>query len=211
MKFSEYSKNHRFFDEMFELDGTVRPHCAALLDVLEKLPDDSIGGIQDWVETQFHNEGIVFTVYSHDQNREQIIPIDCLPRIMAANDWHTLESGADQRLRALNLFLEDIYNDAKIVADGVVPKDLIFDCPQYRKVMRGYSPPNRVWVAVCGTDILRTTEGFVVLEDNLRVPSGVSYMIANRKAIKACYRKLFRSCRVARNRELWRRTFQNTA
>ena len=128
--------------------------------------------------------------------RERIIPIDCLPRLLSSADWNLIEAGLTQRLNALNLFLQDIYNEARIVADGVIPTDLIRGCPQFRIDMRGFSPPHGVWVAICGTDIVRTNDGFLVLEDNLRVPSGVSYMIANRKVIKAGLRRLYRGARV---------------
>ena len=111
-------------------------------------------------------------------------------------DWRLIESGLTQRLTALNRFLEDVYNDAQIVADGVIPADVVRGCPQYRIEMRGFSPPHGVWVAICGTDIVRTNDGFHVLEDNLRVPSGVSYMIANRKVIKSGLRRIYRGARV---------------
>ena len=101
--------------------------------------------------------------------------------------------GLAQRIKALNLFLEDVYNEARIVDDGVIPVDVVRDCPQYRMEMRGLSVPHGTWVAICGTDLVRTNDGFRVLEDNLRVPSGVSYMIANRKAMKASLRRLYRS------------------
>jgi uncharacterized circularly permuted ATP-grasp superfamily protein len=107
-----------------------------------------------------------------------------------------LEAGLTQRVKALNLFLEDVYSEARIIGDGVIPVDVVRECPQYRIEMRGFSPPHGTWVAICGTDLARTNDGFLVLEDNLRVPSGVSYMIANRKAVKASLRRLYRSSRV---------------
>ena len=116
--------------------------------------------------------------------------------MLSGDDWQLIESGLTQRLTALNRFLEDVYKEARIVSDGVIPTDVVRGCPQYRIEMRGFSSPHGVWVAICGTDIVRTNDGFLVLEDNLRVPSGVSYMIANRKVIKAGLRRIYRSARV---------------
>ena len=144
----------------------------------------------------FSTEGITFTVYGDAEAEERIIPVDCIPRILAASDWQLLEAGLTQRLRALNQFLADIYNDARILNDGVIPSEMVHGCPQYRPQMRGFRAPHGTWVAICGTDLVRTNDGFRVLEDNLRVPSGVSYMIANRKAVKASFRRLYRSSNV---------------
>ena len=116
--------------------------------------------------------------------------------MLSGDDWQLIEFGLTQRLTALNRILEDVYKEARIVSDGVIPTDVVRGCPQYRIEMRGFSPPHGVWVAICGTDIVRTNDGFLVLEDNLRVPSGVSYMIANRKVIKAGLRRSYRSARV---------------
>ena len=130
------------------------------------------------------------------RRQEQIIPVDCIPRLIASEDWDAVSAGLAQRIRAINLFLDDIYNEGRILADGVVPRDLILNCPQFRSGLRGFRPRHGVWVAVCGTDLVRTNDGFVVLEDNLRVPSGVSYMVANRVATKSSFRRLYRACRV---------------
>ena len=108
----------------------------------------------------------------------------------------TLDAGLSQRIKALNYFLEDIYSEGRIIDDGVVPEDMVRGCPQYREEMRDFSPPHGTWVAVCGTDVVRVNDGFRVLEDNLRVPSGVSYMIANRKAAKITFPRLYRNSRV---------------
>ena len=144
----------------------------------------------------FENEGITFTVYWDSEADERIIPVDCVPRVMSNADWRRLETGLTQRVKALNLFLEDVYGKARIVRDGVIPEDVVRGCPQYRTEMRGFFAPHGTWIAICGTDLVRTNDGFRVLEDNLRVPSGVSYMLANRKAAKASLRRLYRSCRV---------------
>ena len=196
MNFEAYDLDPAIHDEMFLPDGTPREHCRALHDTLRRLPDYELHGIQERVTRSFSNEGITFTVYGDDEADERIIPIDCVPRILSGADWRLLEAGLTQRIGALNRFLDDVYGEARIVADGVVPADLVRGCPQYRVEMRGVPVPHGTWVAVCGTDLVRTNDGFQVLEDNLRVPSGVSYMIANRKVVKRSLRRLYRSCRV---------------
>lgn len=196
MHFDAYDLNAAIYDEMFLPDGTAREHCRELYDTLCRLSDEELGAIQERVTHSFSTEGITFTVYGDDEADERIIPIDCVPRLLSAAEWRHLESGLTQRIGALNRFLEDVYGEARIVADGVIPADVVRGCPQYRLEMRGVSVPHGTWVAVCGTDIVRTHDGFLVLEDNLRVPSGVSYMIANRKVVKTSLRRLYRSCRV---------------
>ena len=197
MHFDAYDLNAAIYDEMFLPDGTPREHCRELYDTLCRLSDEELGAIQERVTHSFSTEGITFTVYGDDEADERIIPIDCVPRLLSAAEWQHLESGLTQRIAALNRFLEDVYGEASIIADGVIPADVVRGCPQYRIEMRGVSVPHGTWVAVCGTDLVRTQDdGFVVLEDNLRVPSGVSYMIANRKVVKTSLRRLYRSCRV---------------
>ena len=197
MHFDAYDLNAAIYDEMFLPDGTPREHCRELYDTLCRLSDEELSAIQERVTHSFSTEGITFTVYGDDEADERIIPIDCVPRLLSAAEWRHLESGLTQRISALNRFLEDVYGEARIIADGVIPADAVRGCPQYRIEMRGVSVPHGTWVAVCGTDLVRTLDdGFVVLEDNLRVPSGVSYMIANRKVVKTSLRRLYRSCRV---------------
>ena len=196
MHFDAYDLNAAIYDEMFLPDGTPREHCRELYDTLCRLSDEELNAIQERVTHSFSTEGITFTVYGDDEADERIIPIDCVPRLLSAAEWRHLESGLTQRIAALNRFLEDVYGEASIIADGVIPTDVVRGCPQYRLEMRGVSVPHGTWVAVCGTDLVRTHDGFLVLEDNLRVPSGVSYMIANRKVVKTSLRRLYRSCRV---------------
>ena len=182
MDFKNYEIEPSFYDEMFEVDGSARAHCVELHSTLTDLTQLELSTMQERVTRSFYNEGITFIVYGDEAAGERIIPIDCVPRVLANAEWRHIESGLDQRLRALNLFLEDVYNEARIINDGVIPVDVIRGCPQYRIEMRGLSAPYGAWVAVCGTDLVRTNDGFRVLEDNLRVPSGVSYMIATRKS-----------------------------
>jgi len=194
--FANYVVDPAFHDEMFAPDGTPHLHCRKLWSALDSMSRDSIAAMQERTERSFLHEGITFSVYGEDGAEERIIPIDVLPRILDASAWDTIERGLRQRLEALNLFLADIYGPARCLSDGVVPVDLVRGCPQYRLEMRGVEVPCGTHVALCGTDLVRTHDGFLVLEDNLRVPSGVSYMLANRRALKTGFRNLFRDHRV---------------
>ena len=196
VKFDDYDLNPSIYDEMFLPEGAPRPHARLLYDALNELSPTELTSIQGRVNRTFSNESISFTVYGDAEAEERIIPVDPIPRVITAEDWESLSLGLEQRVRALNNFLVDIYGPANIVRDGVIPADMILECPQFRTEMRDFSQPYGSWVAVCGTDIIRVNDGFRVLEDNLRVPSGVSYMIANRKAAKASLPRIYRSARV---------------
>ena len=196
VKFENYDLDPSIYDEMFLPDGAPREHCKQVYETLTQLSEEELVNIQDRVTRSFSNEGITFTVYGDEEADERTIPVDCLPRVISSSDWLHLEAGLTQRVKALNLFLEDVYGRARIVHDGVIPVDMVRGCPQYRVEMRGFSPPHGTWVAICGTDLVRTNDGFMVLEDNLRVPSGVSYMLANRKVAKSSLRRLYRRSRV---------------
>lgn len=195
-RFQDYDLNRRIYDEMFLPDGEPRAHCQRLRDALDNFSDEQLTSIQERVTRSFSSEGITFTVYGDDEAEERIIPVDCIPRLLPKAEWDFLDAGLTQRLKTLNLFLQDVYGDARIVADAVIPAEVVYQCPHYRPEMRGFTPPQGTWVAVCGTDVVRTNDGFRILEDNLRVPSGVSYMIANRKATKTSLRRLYRDSRV---------------
>ena len=195
-RFQNYSLDSAIYDEMFLPDGQARDGWQRLQRELADFSNEELANIQERVTRSFSNEGITFTVYGDDEADERIIPIDCIPRLLPAAEWNDLAAGLEQRLRALNLFLQDVYGEARIIADGVIPAEVVYECPHYRPEMRGFTPPRGTWVAVCGTDVVRTNDGFRVLEDNLRVPSGVSYMIANRKAAKTSLRRLYRDSRV---------------
>ena len=194
--FQSYALDAAIYDEMFLPDGQPRDGWQRLQRELTDFSDEELVNIQERVTRSFSNEGITFTVYGDDEADERIIPIDCIPRLLPAAEWDSLAVGLEQRLRTLNLFLQDVYGEARIIADGVIPSEVVYECPHYRPEMRGFTPPQGTWVAVCGTDVVRTNDGFRVLEDNLRVPSGVSYMIANRKAAKTSLRRLYRDSRV---------------
>ena len=194
--FSDYRLDLRFFDELFHDDGTPRSACLPLNKALARIPAEELVRVQDSVHRHFLHQGITFTVLGKQEVSEHIIPIDCVPRILTASEWEHIEAGIKQRLRAVNLFLRDIYHEGRSLRDGVVPPGLVLGCPQYRVEMRGVRVPHDVYVAVGGTDVVRTDEGFAVLEDNMRVPSGVSYMLACRAATKRALPTLYREHRV---------------
>ena len=194
--FAGYETDPVFYDEMFDVGGVPRVHCRELWSVLSETPRDALTAMQERAERSFLHEGVTFSVYGEEGAQERIIPIDIVPRIVTAKQWDFLERGLRQRLEALNLFLADIYGPGRVIADGVIPADMVHGCPQFRNAMRGVDVPHYAYVTVCGTDLVRTHDGFLVLEDNLRVPSGVSYMLANRAAVKASLRAAFRRHRV---------------
>ncbi|MEJ2056244.1 MAG: circularly permuted type 2 ATP-grasp protein [Desulfofustis sp.] len=184
MKFGRYDTGN-FFDEMFFDDGTPRPGYLPLMKRIEALPEGEINARQAAAEQLFYDMGITFTVYGHSEGTEKIFPFDIIPRIIERREWETIERGLKQRIYALNLFIDDVYNDQKIVKDGVVPAELIESADGYYRQCIGIKPPLGVWCHITGTDLVRDEKGdFYVLEDNLRSPSGVSYVLANRKILK---------------------------
>src|SRR3984957_15466369 len=187
----------RSYDEMLTQDGAVRGHYAALQSRMSTLTGAELADRQRTLEQSFLLQGITFTVYGADSATERIIPTDLFPRIIPAAEWRQIETGLTQRLTALNLFLADIYGDQKILADGVVPRELVLGAPSYRREMRGLYVPHNSYVNVSGADLIRCEDGaFAVLEDNLRVPSGVSYMLANRDASKRTFPGTYRTAGV---------------
>ncbi|WP_373283897.1 circularly permuted type 2 ATP-grasp protein [Silvibacterium dinghuense] len=182
------------FDEMFTPEGEIRPHYEALLAVLASLPPEELKRRKQSADVSFLMQGITFTVYGREEGTERIFPYDLVPRLVTGEDWDRIERGLTQRITALNLFLHDVYHEGKILAQGVIPREVVYSCQHFRRQMRGLQVPRNVYVAVAGTDLLRLNSGeFVVLEDNLRVPSGVSYMLTNRRIMKRTLPRLFRS------------------
>lgn len=173
------------YDEMFDPEGEPRPHYKALHASLLELPADELRRRKQASDLYFLHQGITFTVYGREEGTERIFPHDLIPRILTGAEWSVIERGLTQRITALNLFLKDLYSSAKILNDGVVPRDLVYSCKHFRREMRGFPVPRDVYVAVAGTDLVRLPDGsFAVLEDNLRVPSGVSYMLTSRQVMK---------------------------
>ncbi len=180
------------YDELFDREGAPRTQYRPLHQRLLELPAEELRRMQQAADLSFLNQGITFTVYGRDEGTERIFPYDLLPRIITSAEWSTLERGLTQRITALNLFLKDLYHEARILAEGVVPREMVYTCKHYRREMRGVKVPRDIYVSVVGTDLIRVGDGrFVVLEDNLRVPSGVSYMIANRQVMKRVFPGLF--------------------
>jgi uncharacterized circularly permuted ATP-grasp superfamily protein len=189
-------RNYQFdtaYDEMFASPGEPRSHYQALFRTLLHLPAEDLRKSQQAAALSFLHQGITFTVYGNEEGTERVFPNDLLPRIIAGEEWRKVERGLAQRITALNLFLEDIYHEGRILAAGVVPRELVYSCRHFRREMRGLNVPRGTYVSICGTDLVRLPDGsFAVLEDNLRVPSGVSYMLANRKVLKRVFPSLFR-------------------
>jgi uncharacterized circularly permuted ATP-grasp superfamily protein len=185
------------YDEMFHSEGVTRPHYEHLLDRLQSVSIEDLRRSKQEADVSFFNQGITFTVYGKKEGTERIFPHDLLPRIITATEWRTIEEGLTQRITALNLFLKDLYHERRILRDGVIPGEIIYTCKHFRRQMRGVKVARDVYVSVCGTDLVRLPTGeFVVLEDNLRVPSGVSYMLTSRKVMKRTFPMLFRKCGV---------------
>lgn len=178
---------------MFEPQGSVRREYRHLFEMLLEMPREELRRLKQESDLSFLNQGITFTVYGREEGTERIFPHDLLPRIVTRREWQRIEAGLKQRIQALNLFLEDIYHEGKILQEGVVPRELVYTCKYYRRQMRGLRPPRGVYIAVTGTDLVRDRDGrWLVLEDNLRVPSGVSYMLTGRQVIKRIFPKVFR-------------------
>lgn len=194
--FRNYVLDHAY-DEAFLPDGSPRPHYHALHERMSHLPVEELQRRQLACEQSFLHQGITFTVYGQKEATERIIPTDLLPRIVTADEWRKIDKGLKQRIQVLNLFLKDIYNEARVLKDGIIPRELIFGAKHFRREMRGVPVPRDAYVTVCGSDLVRREDGaFVVLEDNLRVPSGVSYMLANRDVVRRAFPALFRSAGV---------------
>ena len=181
------------WDELLRGDGRARPGAASLMTYLASLDPDELLVRQDAADLAIKAMGITFTVYHQEEGSiDRAWPLDIIPRVLSAREWSRIHKGLEQRVRALNCFIDDIYHDRRIVADGWFPGGYIDDNSNYRAECQGVSPPLGVWAHVCGSDLVRDADGTVyVLEDNLRVPSGVAYMLENRKVIKRVFPELF--------------------
>jgi len=180
------------YDEMRSADGELRAHYRAFADWLERTPTDRIAQKREEAERAFHRVGITFAVYGEDAGTERTIPFDLVPRIIPADEWQVLERGLKQRVTALNRFLHDIYHDQAILAAGRVPAERVLGNAQYRREMVGMEVPGGIYAHIAGVDVVRAGAGeYYVLEDNLRVPSGVSYMLENRRMMMRLFPELF--------------------
>ncbi len=172
---------------MFDTNGVRKPY-ASVYDLLQRISPDEFNKKEELAKRLFMSQGVTFTVYSSGEGIEKIFPFDIIPRIITGAEWQTIDKGIKQRLRALNLFLKDIYSNQFILHDGVVPTDLIYTCPHYLREMQNIKVPFDIYVHIAGIDLIRDYDGtFYVLEDNLRTPSGVSYMIENREITKRIF------------------------
>jgi uncharacterized circularly permuted ATP-grasp superfamily protein len=181
-----------FYDEMFASDGGVRSHCGPLQDRFREIDPRDFLARKASSELYFLRQGITFNVYHDDRGTERIFPFDPIPRVMPAGEWEQLEAGLTQRIVALNLFLHDIYHDQRILKDGVIPRFYIEQAKHYRPEFRGVNVPADIYIHICGSDLIRGADGqYYVLEDNGRCPSGASYLLENRNALKRAFPGIF--------------------
>ena len=203
------------FDEMIRPDGSIRPAYQKLSDWLSQQSRGLMAKKQEEAEAIFRRLGITFAVYGDSASNERLIPFDLIPRIISAKEWRFLERGIEQRVRALNAFLYDIYHRQEIIRAGRIPANLITSNEAFLPEMIGFDPPRKIYSHIIGTDIVRTGENeFFVLEDNLRTPSGVSYMLEDREAMMHLFPELFSAHRVApveRYPEMLRQTLESVA
>ncbi len=187
-----FSFNHYdtegFYDEMFTPSGEIRPGYQHFKDRVEQLTPEEFQRRQISAERALMAMGITFNVYSENEGTERIMPVDIIPRIVHAQEWEKMEKGLIQRITALNLFLADIYSDQKIIKDGIIPREVIYSSKNFLAPCMGIKPPKNIWIHITGTDLIRGNNGeYMILEDNLRCPSGVSYMMENRELLKQTF------------------------
>ena len=186
------------YDELFDADNKIRPHYQVIHDWLTQTDDELITEKRREADLLFHRVGITFNVYGESQGAERLIPFDMIPRIIPATEWHRLQAGLRQRVTALNRFLFDVYHDHDIIKAGLVPAEQVFANPQYQPAMQGLHLPRNLYIHITGIDLIRNNDGdYYVLEDNLRCPSGVSYMLEDRKMMMRLFPELFTRCAVA--------------
>ncbi len=196
MQFANYQTDN-FYDEMFDAHGVARPEARLLLETVESLGEGQMQRCQRAAERLLLQLGITFNVYGDSAGTERIFPFDLIPRILKAEEWAWIERGLKQRIRALNAFIDDIYHDQKILKDKIIPEEVIRSAIFYRPQCIGINPPRGVWCHITGTDLVRHGDGQIyVLEDNLRVPSGVSYVLENRDLMKRTFPQIFEGLHV---------------
>jgi uncharacterized circularly permuted ATP-grasp superfamily protein len=195
--FNEYNAVRGVWDEMYSDNSSIREHYQRVIDYLSKESTDNLNKKEDLARRLFMTQGITFTVYNSGEGIEKIFPFDIIPRIITAAEWSFVEKGIKQRLTALNLFLKDVYHNQFIIKDGIVPMDVIYSCPHFLREMYQVDVPHDIYVHIAGIDLIRDEHGaFYVLEDNLRTPSGVSYMLENREITKRLFPDLLPQCNV---------------
>ncbi len=196
MRFDQYDTDG-FYDELFEPEGKPRPGSTLLVERVEALSAGDLLHRQRAAETALLDMGVTFNFYGSNEGQERIFPFDLIPRIVDAQDWAVIEAGLKQRIQALNLFLDDIYHDQRILKDGVIPEHVVTSGRSFRPQCAGLNPPKGVWCHITGTDLVRDRDGqFYVLEDNIRCPSGVSSVLENRQVLKRTFPQVFEASRV---------------
>ncbi len=186
-----------FYDEMFTATDEVRENCLPVLERLSALDDEGFRERMAVAELYFLRQGITFNVYHDERGSERIFPFDPIPRVIPADEWETIEAGLVQRITALNLFLHDVYHDQRIIDDGVVPRQYIEGAKHYRPELRGFDVAGDIYIHICGSDLIRGGDGvYRVLEDNGRCPSGASYLLENRNALKRAFPAVFESMKI---------------
>lgn len=185
-------QHDNFFDEMMAVEGAVRPHYRRFCSIFESVQAEEFENKRHSVDLAFLRQGVTFNVYGDSQGTERIFPFDLVPRIIPAREWEHLERGLVQRITALNLFLHDIYHEQKIIKDGVIPPFYVLSARHFRREFVNFNVPKDIYIHICGTDLIRGADGsYMVLEDNGRCPSGVSYVLENRRAMKRTFSDLF--------------------
>ena len=187
------------YDGYFTKDNKLRKHATIISGILERYGKKKLQEIEKNCQSTISARGINFRVYAaNNRAEEKKWPLDIIPRIIPKKQWNKVSKGLQQRVKALNLFIDDVYNQKKIFKDNVVPKEIIFKSPFYVKECDGFSPKHKAWSNISGVDLIRNTNGdYLVLEDNLRVPSGVSYMLENRMVMRDVFPELFTRYKVA--------------
>ena len=190
--FSTTYDTEGFYDEIFAADGAPHARANVLVQKLRSLTEGELQRRQKAADAALLNMGITFNVYGHEAGTEKIWPFDLIPRIIDSREWKTIEDGLKQRIRALNLFIDDLYHDQKIVKDGVFPEFMLQSAKNFLRPCAGMNPPRGIWCHITGTDLVRDSDGQIyVLEDNLRCPSGVSYVLENREVMKRTFPQIF--------------------
>ena len=196
MNFSTYTLDG-FYDEMFEQDGQPRVGCNRIKEKIESLDVGELEIRQKAAEKALYDMGITFNVYKENEGVERIMPVDLVPRVIESSEWTAVEAGLKQRIKAINLFIDDVYHDKKILKEGIIPEDLVLSAEGYLPACEGLNPPGGIWCHITGTDLVRGADGvFRVLEDNLRCPSGASYVLANRALMKRTFPEVFAATQV---------------
>ncbi|MEZ4829920.1 MAG: circularly permuted type 2 ATP-grasp protein [Bacteroidia bacterium] len=192
--FHEYSVPSGLLDEVFTAQASTHSAYSLINALFHSLSPADFKKLNEYAKLSFLNQGITYAVYDESSNgTEKIFPFDLFPRVIRKNEWSMLENGLIQRNTALNLFLKDVYSDQKILKDKIVPSSLVYSSPHYLEIMRGFSPVGDVFCHICGTDLIRHSDGnFYILEDNLRCPSGVSYVLSNRETMKRTLSDIFK-------------------